>query len=332
MSPEQGSGEQVDARSDIYSLGIILYEMATGRVPYKAETPIAVIFKHIRDPLPPARTFNPNLPEAIELIILKALSKSPEDRYQTAGDLVRAIQMAVPDTLLFPSKQVKDALPKPKGKMPTWVWSAIGLIALFVVIGGIALRSDRNANLVNQTPSPTETTIASQPTVVTSTAKPATQPIPSNTSVPPTPDPRAEYRMATVCEKKSICIFDGFEQPFEQIDLPELPGSITGIDLSWSPDGKQLVMGVIDDNSEENDSDLYLLNMDTNSVSPLTQTPKVHDRFPVWSPNGEWIAFRANAQGMLISPNRENYQSFFKPGQNRKTDFLQWSPDSKALA
>jgi tRNA A-37 threonylcarbamoyl transferase component Bud32 len=98
MSPEQGSGQKIDARSDIYSLGVVLFEMATGRVPYRAETPIAVVFKHVQDPLPPARSINPDLPEAVELVILKSLAKNPEDRYQTAGDLVRAIQGAIPES------------------------------------------------------------------------------------------------------------------------------------------------------------------------------------------------------------------------------------------
>jgi hypothetical protein len=59
MSPEQGSGDATDHRVDIYALGVILYEMATGRVPFKAETPIAVLVKHINDPLPPPRKVNP---------------------------------------------------------------------------------------------------------------------------------------------------------------------------------------------------------------------------------------------------------------------------------
>jgi basic membrane protein A len=97
MSPEQGAGSTIDHRSDIYSLGIIFYEMVTGRVPYIAETPIAVVFKHIQDPLPSARKLNPNLPEAVELVLLKALAKQPEDRYQTAEEFVKAIQRAVPE-------------------------------------------------------------------------------------------------------------------------------------------------------------------------------------------------------------------------------------------
>lgn len=95
MSPEQAQGLEVDTRTDIYSLGIMLYEMVIGKVPYEAETPMAVALKHINAPLPLPSQVKPDLPEAFENVILKALAKRPDDRFQKVFDLVAALDAAV---------------------------------------------------------------------------------------------------------------------------------------------------------------------------------------------------------------------------------------------
>jgi len=91
MAPEQGLSGHCDVRSDIYSCGIAYYEALTGSVPFDADTPIAILMKHINDPLPIPREFDPTIPEPIERIALKALSKKPEDRFSSAAEMSEAL-------------------------------------------------------------------------------------------------------------------------------------------------------------------------------------------------------------------------------------------------
>ncbi len=89
-APEQSAHEPLDHRADVYSLGCVLYECLTGEPPFKRPRPAATLFAHANDPPPSAHAARPELPEAIDPVIAKALAKEPEERYETCGELVAA--------------------------------------------------------------------------------------------------------------------------------------------------------------------------------------------------------------------------------------------------
>jgi serine/threonine protein kinase len=120
MSPEQCRGEKIDARSDIYALGIVNYEIFTGQVPFHGDTPVATIFKHIQDPVPLSGGAAIRIPASAVPILLKALAKDRAGRYETAAEMAQALRQAradgVPATASLP---VAPPLPTPSGSSDT---------------------------------------------------------------------------------------------------------------------------------------------------------------------------------------------------------------------
>jgi len=92
LSPEQALGEPATPRSDLYSLGIVLYELLTGVVPYRADNPVAVCMKHVTEPLTPPRRLDPTIPEAVDALVVKMLAKDPADRPASASEVLEDIE------------------------------------------------------------------------------------------------------------------------------------------------------------------------------------------------------------------------------------------------
>jgi eukaryotic-like serine/threonine-protein kinase len=154
FSPEQAQGEPVDARSDIYSLGIVLYEMLTGQPPFAGDSAVTIAYKHVREePIPPSQ-LNPDVPAGLEAIVMKCLAKNPANRYQTvdellqdlgrflAGQPVRATPLLAPAAteLVQRATRPTTVLPAPTteetDRRRKWIAGTIlGVILLIILVG-----------------------------------------------------------------------------------------------------------------------------------------------------------------------------------------------------
>ena len=101
MPPEQGLGKPTDARSDIYSLATVLFQMVTGRLPFVSDTGASVLMSHINDPVPIASEFNPDLPPGMDAVVFKAMAKNPDDRYQSVDEFMAHLARLEDNTILI---------------------------------------------------------------------------------------------------------------------------------------------------------------------------------------------------------------------------------------
>jgi len=181
MAPEQGLGQPVDGRTDEYALGVVLYELLTGCKPYQADTPIAVLVKQVKDPLPSVRELVPGLSQDVEQLLKKALAKQPDARFadmKTFGSvLTELISGSMQSKAMFAKQPIEGAEPKSPDLVPSvkdspdvatyddiqvnpeltgemklpvtnsqtrkWVWSLLGIVLVLGMFGGVVLIGNR---------------------------------------------------------------------------------------------------------------------------------------------------------------------------------------------
>ena len=272
MAPEQAQGTEVDGRADIYALGIILFEMLTGKQPYEADTPMAVAIKHITEPVPHIRQTNPKLPEGMETIIQKAMAKNKAERFSTAVDMTNALRdlarnatTKLATTVAAPKSTVQaeptqkaggQALPQKRGFNALFI--VLPLLAVAFLAGGFFLFNSARRSppatqpLVNTStavPPVTETsTVVREATAVpvvmqaTDTAAPSTE-----TALPPTDTPTQAPALAIPVRggADKIALVANNEIWLMNVDGSE-PTQLTSDgaaknDLQWLPDGETLL-------------------------------------------------------------------------------------------
>ena len=139
ISPEQAQGRPVDARSDLYSIGVVLYELLTGRVPFDAESPVTVALMQVNEPPIPPMEIKPDIPPALDAIVMRAIEKDPARRFADADEFIAALESArqAPQQVIAPPPVVEEVVvEEPRSRW--WLWLLI-LLALAAIALGVYL-------------------------------------------------------------------------------------------------------------------------------------------------------------------------------------------------
>lgn len=191
ISPEQSQSLPVDHRSDIYGLGVIMYEMLTGEKPYQATDSIGVLVKHVSEPVPEILQINPDLPAEVDAIIKKSMAKSRNDRYESAVDMARALtKAAFGEERTLPTSTTLLGMQQSSRSSRRFSLVTVGAVLLFALAGIFAFRNQLPflsapvaTSTVAQVPAPITMTVTPEPTVMPTVTATLVQKTP--TAIPP---------------------------------------------------------------------------------------------------------------------------------------------------
>ncbi len=244
MSPEQAQGDKADSRSDIYGLGVIIFQMLVGRQPYQADTPMGVVVKHITDPVPEILDFDPTLPEEVDSFIKKALAKDKNDRFATVIELAKELNL-----IAFGEEgAITDAAATRLGTRPALSsGSRLGVIIgsvvlLLALLGGFVFR-DKLFGVA--APAPTSTSVPVPTGTNTAVPPTATESLPTATQVEPSPTQELPTAIPIPGGTDKIAFISGKEIWVMNLDgtgiTPVTNTGSTKSYLGWMPDGKSLL-------------------------------------------------------------------------------------------
>jgi Tol biopolymer transport system component len=329
MAPEQAEGRPVDHRTDLYALGVVLYQMLTGRAPFQGTTPHATLHAVIYEPPPPPRQIAPGLPPAVEAVVLKAIAKQPERRFQRGADMAAALRAA-----LLGRAPKGQAAAAPRRSPLIWIMAGIAAV-LVLLLGGLALLLAGGGGggtaavptataIAWVTPTEPLATGAPSPSAALPTVTPAfpTEPVVVLTDTPPppatTPLPATDSPLPPTATPVLAT-----PTPPPPTHTPPPPTAVPGVHAG------RLAFG----SNREGNPEIYVVNLDGGSPVRLTRN-NANDWLPDWSPDGTRIAFTTNRNGSydLWVMNADGGGQMAVVATNAWDDYARWAPDGKRLA